>query len=104
MSPINVSNLSFVTILKKCYVEHVVFNMYGMKAKLSELDPNSQYDWGWTRMMNIVKLDPEAELFFDVGITILTSKLHWAHNTHGFKHENVIPLVRCSEPKAPRVA
>ena len=52
-------------------------------------------------MMNIVKLDPEADLFFDVGITIPTSKLHWARNTHGFKHENVIPLIRCTEPKSP---
>jgi hypothetical protein len=101
MSAIIVTNLAFVNILKRCGVESVVFNSYGMKGNLDEIDPNSQYDWGWSRMMNIVKLDPDADLFFDVGITIPTSKLHWARNTHGFKHENVIPLIRCTEPKSP---
>ena len=101
MSAINVTNLAFANILKRCGVESVVFNTYGMKGNLDEIDPNSQYDWGWSRMMNIVKLDPDADLFFDVGITIPTSKLHWARNTHGFKHENVIPLIRCTEPKSP---
>ena len=88
---ITVSNEDFISVLKTCGVKNVVFNRYGMKASL---------DWGWSKLMNIRKVDPGAKLFFDVGLTIPTSMLHYAKNTHGFKHEKVIPLARCSELKS----
>ena len=88
---IEVSNEDFISVLNRCGVKKVVFNRYGMKASL---------DWGWSKLMNIRRVDPDAKLFFDVGLTIPTSMLHYAKNTHGFKHENVIPLARCCEMKS----